>query len=106
MISIIIRYLGYMFIMMSNGGFMYLMLNYYVPWTGLTKYWVYPCVIASLIGLFIALPFLIIFNISSETIIMCLIIDSEQRRPRHLRPQIMKYFLAKEDYEDKDLEIV
>ena len=61
------RFVGVVFIAGATGGFMYFMLHNYVPWVGLAVNWINPTIIASLIGLIIAGPFMSVLNIASET---------------------------------------
>jgi len=86
------RFVGVVFIAGATGGFMYFMLHNYVPWVGLAVNWINPTIIASLIGLIIAGPFMSVLNIASETIIVCMMIDEKLERPQGLRPKIMELF--------------
>ena len=97
MIGMAVRFMGLIIISVGNGAFMFLMLNHFNSWNNLAANWLNPCIAAMLIGFIIFQPIMNLYNMASETIILCLLTDLEMGRPKKLRSPILKYFLPKEE---------
>ena len=90
--GMMMRFVGVVFIAGANGAVTYFMLKNYVPWYGLAVDWLNPVVVAVIIGLLIAGPFMSVFHIAAETLVVCMMVDERMDRPRSARPKIMEIF--------------
>ena len=89
MIGTVFNILGMLFIATANALVVYAAIAYIDTWKGKTSGWIAPCIIGFLEGLVIATMFMGMFSFSSDTILMCFLVDEDEKRPGDARPAIM-----------------
>ena len=92
----IVRFCGTILIIGISFGSMYAMLNFLpIPLFKdlVVVSWMNPCILACLIGFIISEPYMSVFDIATETIMVCLMFDFDMERPKEERPLIFEYFI-------------
>lgn len=85
--------LGILVISSANGMVVYLAIKNIDPWKEDTVGWAGPVTVGFLQGLIAAVMYMGMFKFSTDTILMCFLVDEDDKRPGDARPAVMNEFV-------------
>lgn len=92
-VGIIFNILGRVFISAANGTCVYIALTYIDDYKGKTESIIPACSVGFLEGAVIGTMFMTMFSFSSDTILMCFLVDEDEKKSGDARPAIMNQFI-------------